>query len=183
MGNHTFRPQRGQKLPVTVEYTQWDGTAEGATPIIDWILSNDGAAAFHCASNEPCPGTASGSHVISIRTLEGTMQARPTDWVIRGVEGEFYPCADSIHRKTYRPAPAPTDVPEVLNITAEQAAAIRYANDTERVHREAWIAGFAFAEQMWSGQHGCCRPATPEQQGEWYDEWRAKNTEGQGQGR
>ena len=26
------------KRPVTVEAVQWDGTAAGATPIIDWIV-------------------------------------------------------------------------------------------------------------------------------------------------
>lgn len=36
-----------------------------------------------------------------IATLEGVMQAKPGDWVIRGVQGEFYPCRDDIFRATY----------------------------------------------------------------------------------
>ncbi len=36
-----------------------------------------------------------------IPTLEGVMQADEGDWIIRGVEGEFYPCKPDIFEKTY----------------------------------------------------------------------------------
>ena len=36
-----------------------------------------------------------------IETLEGTMFARPGDWIIRGVQGEFYPCKPDIFDATY----------------------------------------------------------------------------------
>lgn len=36
-----------------------------------------------------------------IPTLEGTMQAFPGDWIIRGVQGEFYPCKSDIFEATY----------------------------------------------------------------------------------
>jgi hypothetical protein len=39
-----------------------------------------------------------------IDTLEGTHLARPGDYVIRGVQGEFYPCKPEIFKKTYEPA-------------------------------------------------------------------------------
>jgi hypothetical protein len=38
-----------------------------------------------------------------IATLEGTMEARAGDWVIRGVKGEFYPCKPDIFEATYEP--------------------------------------------------------------------------------
>ncbi len=38
-----------------------------------------------------------------IHTLEGTMRADIGDWVIRGVEGELYPCKAPIFIKTYEP--------------------------------------------------------------------------------
>jgi hypothetical protein len=38
---------------------------------------------------------------LSIPTLEGTMIASHGDWIIRGVEGEFYPCKPDIFEKTY----------------------------------------------------------------------------------
>lgn len=44
--------------------------------------------------------SSSGSRLL-IRTLEGTVEARRGDWVIRGVEGEIYPCKHEIFVKTY----------------------------------------------------------------------------------
>jgi len=34
-------------------------------------------------------------------TLEGTMNASPGDYVIRGVQGEFYPCKPDVFEATY----------------------------------------------------------------------------------
>ncbi len=38
---------------------------------------------------------------IMIPTLEGEMQARLGDWIIKGVKGEFYPCKPDIFEMTY----------------------------------------------------------------------------------
>lgn len=38
---------------------------------------------------------------IGIYTLEGAMLASPGDWIIKGVNGEFYPCKPDIFEKTY----------------------------------------------------------------------------------
>jgi hypothetical protein len=38
---------------------------------------------------------------IEIKTLEGTMMAKFNDWIIKGVNGEFYPCKPDIFEKTY----------------------------------------------------------------------------------
>lgn len=40
---------------------------------------------------------------IYIPTLEGSMLAQPSDWVIQGVKGEFYPCKPDIFEATYDP--------------------------------------------------------------------------------
>lgn len=40
-----------------------------------------------------------------IRTLEGTMRAEFGDYVIRGVQGEIYPCKPDIFAATYEPVP------------------------------------------------------------------------------
>jgi len=45
-----------------------------------------------------------GSSVVAIPTLEGTMTAAVGDWIIKGVNGEFYPCKPDIFEKTYEPA-------------------------------------------------------------------------------
>lgn len=42
-------------------------------------------------------------HVV-ISTREGQMMADLGDWIIKGVEGEFYPCKPSIFERTYEEA-------------------------------------------------------------------------------
>ena len=37
----------------------------------------------------------------SIRTLEGVMGISDNDYIIKGVDGEFYPCKPEIFEKTY----------------------------------------------------------------------------------
>ena len=38
-----------------------------------------------------------------IETLEGKMRVSENDFIIRGVNGEFYPCKPDIFAKTYEP--------------------------------------------------------------------------------
>ena len=38
---------------------------------------------------------------IDIHTLEGWLSGKPTDWIIRGIKGEFYPCKPDIFETTY----------------------------------------------------------------------------------
>ncbi len=49
---------------------------------------------------DPPEGIQEGIH---IATLEGTMVASPGDFIIRGVQGEFYPCKPDIFAATYEP--------------------------------------------------------------------------------
>lgn len=39
-----------------------------------------------------------------VRTLEGEMEISENDWIIRGVNGEYYPCKPDIFEKTYEKA-------------------------------------------------------------------------------
>ena len=41
------------------------------------------------------------SKTLMIPTLEGDMQASSSDWIIKGVQGEFYPCKPVIFEQTY----------------------------------------------------------------------------------
>jgi len=41
------------------------------------------------------------SPIIEISTLEGIMSARTGDWIVRGMQGEFYLVKDSIFRECY----------------------------------------------------------------------------------
>lgn len=42
---------------------------------------------------------------VFVRTLEGVMRADVDDFIIRGVQGEFYPCKSDIFAATYEEAP------------------------------------------------------------------------------
>ena len=94
-----------RKKPVIVEAAQWDGTAAGATPIIDWILGNGGTATWRCDQPGNTGCDPHGVHTIAIQTLEGVMHASPGDWIIRGIHGEFYPCKPDIFTATYEETP------------------------------------------------------------------------------
>lgn len=89
-------PMKYRKKPVVIEAMQWKGGASGASPIIDWILDGGHTARYW---EELHNGPA-----IMVDTLEGTMRAEPNDWIIKGVQGEFYPCKPDIFEATYEPA-------------------------------------------------------------------------------
>lgn len=44
------------------------------------------------------------NHTLKIDTLEGVMTASVGDYIIKGVQGEFYPCKPDIFEKTYEEA-------------------------------------------------------------------------------
>jgi hypothetical protein len=53
--------------------------------------------------NEICKwaNASEGRNGCAIPTLEGCMTARIGDYIIRGVQGEFYPCKPDIFEATY----------------------------------------------------------------------------------
>ncbi|MET9480973.1 hypothetical protein [Streptomyces sp. NPDC006638] len=53
-----------------------------------------------CSLVRWCGGTAEWDG-IAIQTLEGTMLAENGDWIIKGIQGEFYPCKPDIFALTY----------------------------------------------------------------------------------
>jgi len=85
--------EKYRKKPVEIEAVQLDGTHTTANDILDWILENGGNA------NRMYNSVA--GYGIQIDTLEGLMTGNPGDYVIRGVQGEFYPCKPDIFELTY----------------------------------------------------------------------------------
>jgi hypothetical protein len=77
-----------RKKPVEIEAVQWNGTRESFEEIrklnpaklIVWYVCHD---------------------FLNIPTDEGDMTAHITDWIIRGVNGEMYPCKNDVFEKTY----------------------------------------------------------------------------------
>lgn len=85
------KPIKVRKKPVVVEAMRWDGDVRSGHPVTRWINYNGGRARY-------TPGTVQDLY---IETLEGNMVVSPGDYVIRGVNGEFYPCKPDIFAKTY----------------------------------------------------------------------------------
>ena len=52
-----------------------------------------------------CGGALGSDGRLEISTLEGVMKAEIDDWIIRGVQGEFYPCKPDIFEATYEAVP------------------------------------------------------------------------------
>jgi hypothetical protein len=77
-----------KKKPVVIEAMQWTG--KNAAEIDDFIGNGDAGDYFHTPGKK-----------IGIHTLEGIMYASIGDFIIKGVNGEFYPCKPDIFEKTY----------------------------------------------------------------------------------
>jgi hypothetical protein len=81
-----------RKKPVVVEAVQFTGDFGNIEKLIQW-------------SNKQVWQNTSGFGeflgTLSINTLEGVMTASKGDFIIKGVQGEFYPCKPDIFEKTY----------------------------------------------------------------------------------
>ena len=75
-----------KKKPVIIEAIQWDGTQESSHKILRFCKM----AEWKVVAN-----------TIIISTLEGDMNVFIDDYVIKRVQGEFYPCKPDIFEKTY----------------------------------------------------------------------------------
>lgn len=94
---------RFRKKPVEIEAMQL--TASNVNEVARWCGGG--------AIEEVSPRDHTDVYVaLDIPTLEGVMRANCGDWVIRGVQGEFYPCKPDIFAATY-------DDPEALIDTRE----------------------------------------------------------------
>lgn len=86
-----------RKKPVVIEAVQWNGS--NTKEVEDF--ARDSARVFKAVYPSDNPKTVP---YIDIYTLEGTMRASVGDYIIKGVNGEFYPCKPDIFEKTYEPA-------------------------------------------------------------------------------
>ena len=94
---------RYRKKPVVVEAMQLVGTNAETHAVYQWIEANTQGSFDPLSEEIPASGVsidpATGDFLIA--TLEGVMQAKPGDWIIRGVQGEFYPIKSDIFEATY----------------------------------------------------------------------------------
>ena len=84
-----------RKKPVQIEAIQFRGSSSQREALRHWMAGGQ--------YREPAVATRD-LGPLQIHTLEGTMTADPGDYVIRGVQGEFYPCKPDIFAQTYDPA-------------------------------------------------------------------------------
>jgi hypothetical protein len=95
MGNHT--PQRYTKRPVTIDAMQWDGTNADAIKAFTGTRDNGESRFLEPAE---ISGTWDKPHVYD--ELQGEwIPVNDNDWIIRGIRGEFYPCAADVFAATY----------------------------------------------------------------------------------
>ena len=92
-----------RKKPVEIDAIQWEGSHfyhNGNLP--DWLPEPT-----VCPSLSGALSNLDGGEIrrhgtsLYIGTLEGTHEAKAGDWIIRGVEGELYPCKPNIFDATY----------------------------------------------------------------------------------
>jgi hypothetical protein len=93
--------QKFRKKPVEIEAMRWDGTADSAAAICWW--ANEPQETGDPIDEPWVDYTTVGEAVreMMCHTLEGALNVSVGDWIIRGVQGEFYPCKPDIFAATY----------------------------------------------------------------------------------
>lgn len=90
---------RFRKKPVVIEAVEIDAVLRlvrfeaGRTLLPDWVRQAYSDRKIIVSD-----------HCLAIETLEGTMVGPRGAWLIKGIKGELYSCADSIFKETYEPA-------------------------------------------------------------------------------
>ena len=87
-------PARYRKRPVVIEALQL--TDSNAGVVAAWVNAGGLRAIVRGG-----PRGGSKGATVTIKTLEGDHLASVGDFVIRGVQGEFYPCKSDIFEATY----------------------------------------------------------------------------------
>ena len=80
-----------RKKPVIIEAIQFEDNADCILAIHKFVGQETTRVNYEDKDNP----------YIKIETLEGTMKASVGDYIIKGVNGEFYPCKPDIFAKTY----------------------------------------------------------------------------------
>ena len=79
-------PSKYRKKPIVIEAILWDGEPSTVEALLRW---SSGDIHYHADG------------YIVIDTLEGRLTASLGDYIIKGVQGEVYPCKPDIFEATY----------------------------------------------------------------------------------
>lgn len=80
-----------RKKPVIIEAIQFEDNSDRIIEIHEF-MGGDTIRVNYEDKNNP---------YLKIETLEGIMKASVGDYIVKGVNGEFYPCKPDIFEKTY----------------------------------------------------------------------------------
>ena len=81
-----------RKKPVVIEAVQYKGNGNMNGGVPDWIWDAFKARTLRADQ---------GADPLIIHTLEGDMVVSPDDFIIKGIQGELYPCKPDIFEATY----------------------------------------------------------------------------------
>ena len=106
-----------QKLPVNIDAVKWNGATlsltnglsgdEARLDIPGWLPKANVISEEDVGPDTQYPDELDVNDVVRlgdylfIGTTSGTQRVAPGDWILRGVEGEIYPCTDSVFMRTY----------------------------------------------------------------------------------
>lgn len=88
-----------RKKPVEVEAVQLNDEYNSICNAIEFIEGIDMSTSI--IGRNVCVKDVQKEKGLIIQTLEGDMRASFGDYIIKGVNGEFYPCKPDIFEKTY----------------------------------------------------------------------------------
>lgn len=125
-----------RKKPVTIECFKYDGdliNSDGKFYVPEWAQKayEDGIIFFKDMGE------------MYIKTLEGDHHASVGDYIIRGVNGELYPCKPDIFEKTYEFVDAPEAKP--TDFVHSFSWALDRLKEGKRIHRSGWNGKGMFA--------------------------------------
>lgn len=80
-----------RKKPVVIEAVQFSDDSKRIEELSNFITDQPVKVDYQDPKNPK----------LKIQTLEGVMEASVGDYIIKGVNGEFYPCKPDIFEKTY----------------------------------------------------------------------------------
>lgn len=81
-----------RKKPVIIEAIQFEDNSDRIIEIHEFMGGDTIRVNYEDKDNP----------YLKIETLEGVMKASVGDYIIKGVNGEFYPCKPDIFEKTYK---------------------------------------------------------------------------------
>ena len=88
-----------RKKPVVIDAIQWTG--DNLFAVVEFVDKRPDVKGSYAAMSWESYEDIVKRDGLRIATLEGEMRASVGDWIIKGVQGEFYPCKPDIFAATY----------------------------------------------------------------------------------